>query len=810
MNNRESEGRRATRSVFGLTLIGLLAGSLLLGVEEYLGRHIAESHQSLSDFQERTSSAIETLDTAVNDAQAGLFEILNTESEEVPSQRNVQVARSLQAGREAISSLEAQDSILNGILAEFGALETQVLEWRADWEQGEEAFTATQAMLRTRLTELESRVDAFQASERLDIELDLARFHRQRGEAAHQHALMFTRKAAEAVDLQGLRDELTELALLTQQLMTEQDIDFLNHMKDNRLGPNLARIRHHISELESSGAAESGLTVDPVDKFSTALFGENFERDERRQTITLGSEGFFGSLTSLLGYDRALSTLLTRITDLQGSYGDARANLVQSTEAQSIAVSESIDEAIRSARIRTLPVIVLAVIAFLGLARLVARALRKQMLDLESSHNETAGALAELRLTQQAIPSILIRFDLKHRIVGWNRHAQETLEMNQNDVLNKRLIDLTPRWDVEPITRALMECANNREGVSIDKLPFETSSGRRGTLELRISPRLGDNEELRGMLLIGADIQERIDIEMHLAQSQKLESIGQLAAGIAHEINTPTQYATDNVRFMGDASTDLLKVVDAVTEILGDCDKEVVWTAEQVAALAEKLEQADLQFLSEELPKSIEQCLGGLESVGQIVRAMKEFAHPGETEKSEADLNHTIENALTVARNEWKYRAELDLQLDPDLPLVPCVQGEFNQVVLNLVVNASHAIAYDQDESELKKGLITIATSFDDEWAIISIHDNGCGIPEEIRTRIFDPFFTTKEVGVGSGQGLAIAHSVIVDKHQGSIEVESVEGEGTTFVIRLPLAPQDDHEVECHRDSRAGSSSLLS
>ncbi len=178
--------------------------------------------------------------------------------------------------------------------------------------------------------------------------------------------------------------------------------------------------------------------------------------------------------------------------------------------------------------------------------------------------------------------------------------------------------------------------------------------------------------------------------------------------------------------------------------------------------------------------------LDGVDRVTSIVRAMKEFAHPGTEEKTAIDINNAIESTITIARNEWKYVAEMKTDFDPDLELVLCLAGEFNQAILNMIVNAAHAIADVVNEGSEEKGVITISTSMDGDWAEIRVNDTGSGIPEEIRSRIFDPFFTTKEVGEGSGQGLAIAHNVIVEKHGGTITCETEVGKGTTFIIRLP------------------------
>jgi signal transduction histidine kinase len=167
---------------------------------------------------------------------------------------------------------------------------------------------------------------------------------------------------------------------------------------------------------------------------------------------------------------------------------------------------------------------------------------------------------------------------------------------------------------------------------------------------------------------------------------------------------------------------------------------------------------------------------------------MKEFSHPGNDEMQSIDLNRAIESTLTVCRNEWKYVAELVTDFDPDLPPVTCLPGECNQVFLNLIINACHAIAEAQTDGTQEKGTITVSTRNLGDAVEVRIADTGTGIPEEARRKVFDPFFTTKQVGRGTGQGLAIARSVIVDKHNGSLSFETEVGRGTTFIVQLPLS----------------------
>jgi signal transduction histidine kinase/HAMP domain-containing protein len=286
---------------------------------------------------------------------------------------------------------------------------------------------------------------------------------------------------------------------------------------------------------------------------------------------------------------------------------------------------------------------------------------------------------------------------------------------------------------------------------------------------------------LRGLML---DITRQRKLESDLAQAQKLESVGRLASGVAHEINTPVQFVSDNVHFLRDSTTALFELIALLREsnravLAGDPSLEA---AERALAAEEK---ADLEYLMDDMPKASAGCVEGLKRVATIVRSMKEFAHPDSNQMSSVDLNRAIQSTIVIASNEYKYVADIETNLG-DLPSVACYVGDVNQAVLNIIVNASHAIS-DLVEKNGGRGKITVATREEGNDVIISITDTGGGIPDHIRARIFDPFFTTKGVGKGTGQGLAIARSVIVDKHGGELTVETEVGKGTTFHLRLPI-----------------------
>ena len=394
---------------------------------------------------------------------------------------------------------------------------------------------------------------------------------------------------------------------------------------------------------------------------------------------------------------------------------------------------------------------------------------------LRQAHRDT-------EILLNSIPSLLIELDARGNIRQWNKAATSILEWEEATVAGKTLDCCGVKWLTPDVSSRIAAHAQVPSGRGLDNVKLE-KNGTTRFLGLNAIPLNTDGAA--GILVVGADITDRLTLEHQLLQAQKLESVGQLAAGIAHEINTPTQYIGDNVRFLKEAFHDLEGVRASYERLLAAAQNNAV-SGETVQEVMDRLQHADANYLFEEIPKAIDQSLEGVTRVAKIVGAMKEFSHPGTKDKTQLDLNHAIECTLTVARNEWKYVAELETEFDPSLPRIACQPGEFNQVILNLIVNAAHAIADVVGKDGSKKGTIKVQTRNCKDWAEIRIHDTGTGIPDSVRARVFDPFFTTKEIGKGTGQGLAIARSVVVDKHGGTIHFETAEGRATTLVIRLP------------------------
>ncbi|MEN6405297.1 MAG: hybrid sensor histidine kinase/response regulator [Thermoguttaceae bacterium] len=279
---------------------------------------------------------------------------------------------------------------------------------------------------------------------------------------------------------------------------------------------------------------------------------------------------------------------------------------------------------------------------------------------------------------------------------------------------------------------------------------------------------------------------EKQQMEQELALAEKLQAIGQLAAGIAHEINTPTQYIGDNARFLENAFEHIDLLLAAFQKLLQAVRENAVTDA-LLDEVEQKLRKTDLEYFSSEIPKAIQQSLEGVRHVSEIVGAMKEYSHPDGGRQQPTDLNHIVENAVTLCQNEWKYVADVVTDFDAELPPVRCVPSDIHRVVVNLLVNAAHATAEATRFGALGKRPLVVRTRRDGSWAEIRVKDFGCGIPDDIRDRVFEPFFTTKDVGVGTGQGLSIARALVVEKHNGTIRFESESGRGTTFYVRLPI-----------------------
>jgi len=366
------------------------------------------------------------------------------------------------------------------------------------------------------------------------------------------------------------------------------------------------------------------------------------------------------------------------------------------------------------------------------------------------------------------------------------------LGRKKSEITGKPLSEFVDDGSKKRLAKMLAAWAEAPDGshAGQEEILWEHVSGRH--IYSLVSPSMYADEEGKaaGFFAVVTDTTERKSLEAQVLHSQKLEAIGQLAAGIAHEINTPAQYVGNNTQFIRGAFEDMLAVIEGARALVAQ-SKTACPDMADMEGLDKLMQERDVAYLAAEVPSAIAQTLEGVERISTIVRSMKQFAHPGTAAMAPSDLNESMKSTATVSRNEWKYVAELDLDLDPALPLVVCMIGEINQVVLNLIINAAHAIADAKKADPEREGRITLATRLTPPWAEIRVSDTGTGIPEAVQAKIFDPFFTTKEVGRGTGQGLTISRSIVMEKHKGQLFFETRQGAGTTFVVRLPLKQPD-------------------
>ncbi len=415
-------------------------------------------------------------------------------------------------------------------------------------------------------------------------------------------------------------------------------------------------------------------------------------------------------------------------------------------------------------------------------AEVVAAHEKTRQLLLEKSESERRARELARRsdLILQSVTEGIFGIDRDGCTTFVNAAAERLLGYHAAELIGRRIHFVIHQSSNE---RNCSTCGALSEGAVRDIQDiYRRSDGTGFPVQVHSAPLIENNETI-GVVVVFSDISERLAAEQQMIETQKFEAIGQLAAGVAHEINTPIQYLQNNVAFFRDTFKDLTAYLHDVQLFLnGDDPLDRQRIAEKIAALKAEY---DLDYLLAEIPNSIDETLYGVDQIIKIVTAMKEFSHPGEGEKTAVDLNRIIESAATISKNEWKYVAELNLDLDPQLPTLLCDPNSWSRLVLNLIVNSAHAIEERQDDEE-RSGLIKVSTRGSEDRIELSIQDNGSGIDEDKKKLIFEPFFTTKKAGKGTGQGLAFAHNLIVNVHQGTITCNSRPGDGTVFEITVP------------------------
>lgn len=432
-------------------------------------------------------------------------------------------------------------------------------------------------------------------------------------------------------------------------------------------------------------------------------------------------------------------------------------------------------------------------ISFSGMLIVARRNRRLQELELqvakESAEKNLRKGYETLRRILKSSPVAVFVCDEENKISWLNKTGLDMLSLSSYDEAKDYVFG--QKIDVIDETESSLVSDNPEDKILNVEAMFKVETGVEVPVLCNRTSFFRGEEEL--FLYSFLDLSERKQMEAELVHTRKMESIGQLAAGIAHEINTPSQFVASNLDFIIESLPDIFAMIGDFESLCVDRDA----TEEAVKEKIEEIkDEADYEYLVEELPSAAQQSREGIERISKIVLAMKAFSHPGDNNTMQpADINNALETTLTVAANEWKSIADIDLDLAPGLPAVTCLIGELNQVFLNLIVNGAHSIEDKQKmQDEFEKGVLRITTAQKDDFVEISISDTGMGIPQDFRDKIFDPFFTTKEVGKGSGQGLYIARTLIHEQHGGTLTFATKSGEGTTFTISLPVTQEGEEQ----------------
>ncbi|OLN27366.1 Signal transduction histidine kinase HoxJ (hydrogenase regulation) [Desulfovibrio sp. DV] len=405
----------------------------------------------------------------------------------------------------------------------------------------------------------------------------------------------------------------------------------------------------------------------------------------------------------------------------------------------------------------------------------------------DTAEREMALATRDIEMLLASIRSILVSLDGQNRIRRFNAGAEAAFGLSAAAVTGRDFFDVGLDWDGHMVRAAVEESRRSLAPVRVDEVRCRTPGNEERLLGLTANPVPAPGGDSPGVLLLGQDLAEIKARELKAAHERRMQAIGHLAAGIAHEINTPVQYVGYNAGFLDEAFTDVLALLGAYDGLAGavrNGDAEAM--AQAAAEVGRLAREVDIEYLRQEIPSAIANTRKGIGQVADIVRAMRQMSHPGTGERLFFDINASVRDIVTITRNAWKHVADVSLELSPELPMVYGLPHEVSQVLLNVVLNAAQAVEERVGREPWVRGRIVIASRLTPEHLEIAVTDNGPGIDQAARGRVFDPFFTTKAVGKGTGQGLAISHAVMT-RHGGGIDFTTRLGEGTTFFVRFPL-----------------------
>jgi len=412
-----------------------------------------------------------------------------------------------------------------------------------------------------------------------------------------------------------------------------------------------------------------------------------------------------------------------------------------------------------------------------------------------TAERDMAQASQDIEMLLGSIRSILVSLDGQGRVRRFNASAEAILGLAAEAVVGRDFFDVGLHFEGESVREAVAASRRTLLPVRVDEVRCQVPGHGERLLGLTVNPVPGPAGATPGVLLLGQDLAEIKARELKAVHERRMQAIGRLAAGIAHEINTPIQYVGYNAGFLDEAFTDILallaasaRLADAAEALGGAGGGDLAAAVRQVRELEAAV---DIAYLREEIPAAIANTRKGIRQVSEIVSAMRQMSHPGTGGSLFFDVNASLRDIVTITRNAWKHVADVQLDLAPDLPLVYGLPHEVSQVFLNVILNAAQAVEERVSREPWTRGRIAIATSLAAQGVVVTVSDNGTGIDPAVQGRIFDPFFTTKAVGKGTGQGLAIGHAIMV-RHGGGIDFTTRPGEGTTFCVRFPIEGAGD------------------
>lgn len=401
--------------------------------------------------------------------------------------------------------------------------------------------------------------------------------------------------------------------------------------------------------------------------------------------------------------------------------------------------------------------------------------------ELEAQHQNLIQIHREKTCLLESIPQFLVTCNSKDIVTSWNHLSEVIFGIPREKVVGKNFLTLKFSWDWSPVLLAMASAIDGRSSQHVLEHPFTHPNGTLFYLDLIFSAIFDELDNSIGTLIIGSDVTSRRRMLEDLESARKLELIGQLSSGISHEINTPMQFIGDNLRWSLDCSRRLALSMGKL--------KNGETTQSNSGKHLEPFGEDELDRVLKELPCALDEAIEGVNRVTAIIGAMRNFSHPSSKNAIKTNINEIIQSTILICRNEWKDVCNIETVFDPACEEISCFPGELGQVILNLIVNSSHAIREKLGPTCMEKGTVSISTKLDLPWFIIEIADDGIGIPEEIKSRVFEPFFTTKEVGKGTGQGLNMCHNVISNLHKGKISFTSSKGSGACFTIKIPGTP---------------------